>query len=41
MTEQVKEIERSGMEPEEWITQNAEAYRAAHPIDDDQPTRNQ
>jgi hypothetical protein len=34
MTEQVAEIEASGMAPEDWIAANAEMFRQAHPVDE-------
>lgn len=32
MEAQIQAIVESGMEPEAWIEQNAEAFRAAHPV---------
>lgn len=32
MAAQLQAIEESGMDPEEWIEQNSEAFRAEHPV---------
>ena len=34
MAEQCAEIDASGLDPETWIAQHAEEFRAAHPVDD-------
>jgi len=36
MSEQLAAIEASGMTPEDWIAENAEHFRQAHPVDDQQ-----
>lgn len=36
MARQIAAIESSGMEPEEWIVEHAEEFRAAHPVTEDE-----
>lgn len=33
MQAQIEAIVESGMEPEDWIAQNAEQFRAEHPVE--------
>lgn len=35
MEKQIEAIIESGMEPDAWIEQNAEAFRAANPVTED------
>jgi len=34
MAAQIEAIEASGLNPEEWIEQHAEQFRAEHPVDE-------